>query len=110
MNTTEKAMNKSKKEIEEMYNVLKESIRCFLSRMLIDNEQGNPLKCSYVFGDREAFGLGELQKLHVDKMYQTNEGLIWIHFEGCDEESWSKIDEFSVDDLIDFIHQIEETN
>ena len=99
MNTTEKAMNKSKKEIEEMYNVLKESIRCFLSRMLIDNEQ-----------DREAFGLGELQKLHVDKMYQTNEGLIWIHFEGCDEESWSEIDEFSVDDLVDFIHQIEETN
>lgn len=111
MDAIEQGMNKSYVEIRKMYDIVKSSIRQYFSRMLMDHDENNRLDCFYpIFRNKEYFGLGELEMPYVDKMYQINDGTIWIHIYGNDEDSWSELDEFDTDDLIDFIQQIENNN
>ena len=92
------------------YNVLKQMIRNYISHMLSAemHDDRNILECNYpIFRNREYFGLGELEMPYVDKMYMLNDGTIWLHIYGNDEDSWSELDEFDTDDLVSFIENIE---
>lgn len=108
MDAIEQGMNKSYVEIRKMYDIVKSSIRQYFSRMLIDNNDNNRLDCWYpIFRNQEYFGLSENNMPYVNQMYQDSEGRIWIHIDGYDKDSFNELDEFSTDDIIDFIEQIE---
>lgn len=100
--------NKTPVQIMRMYNELKQSIRLYFSRMLMDNNDNNRLDCWYpIFRNQEYFGLSENNMPYVNQLYQDSEGRIWIHIDGYDKDSFNELDEFSTDDIIDFIEQIE---
>lgn len=104
----EKAQNMSVEEILLHNDITRQAIRNYMWRMLRGHDDKNILECHYpIFRNREYFGLGELEMPNVDKMHQMNDGTIWIHIYGNDEDSWSELDEFDTDDLVSFIENIE---
>lgn len=106
----EEASVVSYKKILFKYDVLRQMIRNYMSNMLSSemHDDKNILECHYpIFRNRDYFGLGELEMPYVDKMYQMNDGTIWLHIYGNDEDSWSELDEFDTDDLVSFIENIE---
>lgn len=108
MKNTNKEMNKTFDKIYSLLCELKESVRDYFSRLLMDYNENNKLSCFYPFGDKDAFGLSELEKLHIDQLYQQqNEGIIWFHFEGEAENTFHELNELCLEDLIELIKNIE---
>lgn len=99
--------NKTPVQIMRMYNELKQSIRLYFSRMLMDHDENNRLDCFYpIFRNQDYFGLGELEKPFINQMYQMNDGTIWLHIDGM-LDTWNELDDFEIEDIIEFIENIE---
>jgi hypothetical protein len=105
----EKASNTSAEKIHLQYDVLRQMVRNYLSNMLSKDmhDENNILECYYPIFSNRYFGIGELEKPNVDKMYMLNDGTIWIHIHGEDDETWSELDEFDIEDMVYFIENIE---
>lgn len=106
----EKASNTSTEKIHLQYDVLRQMVRNYLSNMLSKDmhDEKNILECEFpIFRNRDYFGLGELEMPFVDRMYMLNDGTIWIHIYGEDDETWSELDEFDIEDMVYFIENID---
>lgn len=102
----EKSLNKSFEEIQEIAILLRESMRQYFSRMLIDNDEENPMLCDIIINSPENFGLNDAQIPHLTGLFSLlNEGIIYIQI---DNDEYIEFDEFSLDTLYWIIKSIEE--
>lgn len=101
-------MTEELKQIKDAYLLLESSIREWFSKLLANHDEDTKLYCRYpIFTNQEYFGMSELEKSYVDEMWQTNEGKIFIHIEGTGEDECCEISEFIIEDLLDFMENIE---
>ena len=103
-----KTNNKSVAEIKTMYHsqyqfmekMIRESIRKYLSRMLMDTSEDNPMNCIITLDCEEAFGLSTLQIPRITSMWQhPTEGLMYFVYDE-DENSALEFDHMLLEDLI----------
>lgn len=103
-----KTSNKSVAEIKTIYHsqyqfmekMLRESIRKYLSRMLMDTSEDNPMNCSITLEYEEAFGLSSLQFPRITSMWQhPTEGLMYFVYDE-DENSALEFDHMLLEDLV----------
>lgn len=81
----EKSLNKTPQEIEEMYEILVQSIRNYISRILADNKatEENPFECNVEL-DYNAVGLSSLEMPHVISLFEDKEGILWCNTDWSD--------------------------
>ena len=106
--------NKTYSEIKEYFNssydedTMREMLRNYFSRNLMDTNQDNIIKCEFPLDSEESFGLSTLQMPWVKGMWQhQSEGYIMFVFEGDDYEL--EMDDLSVYELIqilDHVHKV----
>lgn len=106
----EETNNMSAQEINTRYEhvkkeeeTLRESVRHFLSRHLMDTSEEKPMECSIVI-EHEACGLSDLEKTTIDRMYQDGEGIIWVYFFG--DPIGMEIDDVPLECLIEIVNHI----
>lgn len=69
-----------------LFDDVNESLRHFVSRLLMDTSEENPMEIDLIVETDEDQGLSDLEKLCVKKIYQDpSEGIIWVLFEGTDD-------------------------
>ena len=98
-------MNKSIDDILTAYNEwisredeIREMIRLYLSRLLMDTSEDNKLKCEIPLDTHDCCGLSSLQMLWVTAMWQhPTEG--WITFL-IEDKSERDFDEMTTEELI----------
>ena len=99
------SQNKSYDEIFDMYRVLAESCRQWLSRYLMDYDESNPLECHIVVEPMGTFGLSDLGKPTVVSMYQqAGEGIIWLLFEG--DKDYIELDFVDIESIMSIISEL----
>lgn len=102
----ELAHNRSYEEICNMTILLKESIRQYFSRLLMDTDAENPKQCWYILDTPESVGLSDALKPTLVSMYQDpSEGYIYFLFEGCEE--YESFDYYDISVLFDILSAIE---
>jgi hypothetical protein len=78
----------------------KEYFRRKISSFLIDTSEQNPLKCTIIVGEDEAFGLSTLQMPTICEIFQIpGEGIIYYKLEGT--PNFEEIETLTVFDLIE---------
>jgi hypothetical protein len=101
-----RAQNQSYENIMKTYELLVESIRQYLSRMLMFHDENNPLDCNFIISTSEDCGLSELEKPTVISMYQmSGEGIIYLKFEG--DNDYIELDELEVEIQLSILEAIE---
>lgn len=106
-------MNKTFEEIESYYNDLvdmeqevREMIRFFLSRKLMDTSEDNKLECDIALETDDCFGLSSLNLPWVTSMWQhPTEG--YITFDIDDGRSERDFDELSTEELMTIIKYVD---
>ena len=109
-----KAMNKNVTELESMHvqykfleNMLRESVRKYLSRILMNTSVENPLKTKICLVNSEAFGLSSLNFPWIYYMYQDlTEGIIYFGFDETDSEP-VEFDAMLLEDLITICKELD---
>ena len=104
----EELMNKTPMDIVKMYEdlrekeeELREAIRMFLSRTLMDYSYPNFYECDIPIESRETFGLSSLQMPWIVKMWQDEcEGVIYFIFDGGRE---MEFDEMETNELMQIV-------
>lgn len=102
------AQNKSYDDIYDMYRVLVESCRQWLSRYLHDggHDESNPLECDIVIEPMGTFGLSDLEKPNLVGMYeQSGEGIIMLRFEGVSE--YVEMDFIDLETIVFIVGELE---
>lgn len=103
-----KTNNKSVADIKQMYHsqyqfmkkLLRESIRKYLSRILMDTSEDNPMNCNITLDCEEAFGLSTLQIPRITRMWQhPTEGILYFEYEE-DENIIIEFDFMILEDLV----------
>ena len=103
-----KTNSKSVADIKQMYHsqyqfmeqLLRESIRKYISRMLMDTSEDNPMNCNITLEYEEAFGLSTLQIPRITSMWQhPTEGLMYFVYDE-DENSALEFDHMLLEDLV----------
>ena len=99
--------NKTAEEIVAMYDklrddeiTLRESVRHFLSRHLMDTSEDKPMTVGLTL-QGGAMGLCEMQKLEVETMFQDGEGIIWVNIYGVDEPM--ELDDVALDWQVEIV-------
>lgn len=101
-----RAQNQSYENIMKTYELLVESIRQYLSRMLMFHDENNPLDCNFIISTYEDCGLSELEKPTIISMYQmSGEGIIYLKFEG--DNDYIELDELEVEVQLSILEAIE---
>lgn len=96
--------NKGIEEIEEMYDVLRESVRHYLSRCLMDTSEENR-KEVYIPLEHGAVGLSTLEMPTIVSIWQhPSEGIICVRYEFSDEDI--DLDDLSMEDIIQIARDI----
>lgn len=111
MNATEiieASLNKTPEEISDMYDILRNAIRNYVSRVLEDNKvtESNPFEVDTSL-DYGACGLSDLELQHVESIFREEddeEGMIWCNVEWTDEPV--DFDEFTTDDQMAILRSI----
>ena len=102
----ELGQNSSLEEIKNMVSIVRESIRQFFSRMLMDTSADNPKQCRITISTPEDMGLSDMLKPTVIAMYQDPvEGIIYFLFEGCSD--YEEFDNIDNDTLMQIMEEIE---
>ena len=102
----ELGQNRSLEEIKNMLSIVRESIRQFFSRLLMDTSADNPKQCRIIISTPEDMGLSELLKPTIIAMYQEpTDGVIYFLFEGCSD--YEEFDNFDNDALMQIMEEIE---
>lgn len=103
-------MNKTYSEIKEYFNssydedTMREMLRNYFSRNLMNTNQDNIIKCYFALETDEAFGLSTLQMPWVKGMWQhPSEGYIVFSFEGGQE---MEMDDLSVEELMKILENV----
>lgn len=101
----EEELSKNPKEMERMYDVLKESISNYISRVLADNAatEDNPLEC-YISLEFGACGLSSLEMPCIESIFMDDEGIIWCKIDN--NEGYIELDELYLDDQMDIVRYI----
>lgn len=103
----ELGQNRSLEEIKNMLSIVRESIRQFFSRLLMDTSADNPKQCRITISTPEDMGLSELLKPTIIAMYQEpTDGVIYFLFEGCSD--YEEFDNIDNDALMQIMEEIEE--
>ena len=88
--------------LNNLYEILVQGIRNFLSKELMDTSEEKPLQCQIpIMFDNEynKLSLYEYQHEKVSAMYQMpTEGIIMVYFEN--EDSWKDLDELSIQEQL----------
>jgi hypothetical protein len=111
-NVDETLLNKSKKEILDFYSSVRdcednvrEMIRHFLSRNLMDTNENKHYKCEFPLDTKECCGLSSLDMLWVTSMWQhPSEGYITFVIE---EKSQRDFDDMDTDELICVLQSVD---
>lgn len=86
----------------------RESARHFLSRMLMDTDEDNPMQCSIVL-ESTAPMMSSLDALEITSMWQEpQEGVIWVQFYGFG--SPLELDDIRSEELIEIIEYFDNEN
>ena len=103
--------NRTAEQIVAMYDklrddetTLRESIRHFLSRHLMNTSEDKPMRVGLTL-QGGAMGLSELEKPEVETMFQDGEGIIWVQIYGMPEPM--ELDDVAIDwqvELVDFFN------
>ena len=102
----ELGQNRSFEEIKNMLSIVRESIRQFFSRLLMDTNADNPKQCRITISTPEDMGLSELLKPTIIAMYQEpTDGVIYFLFEGCSD--YEEFDNLDNDALMQIMEEIE---
>lgn len=109
----EHLMNKTFDEIKTAYDEwvrkeddIREMIRHFLSRKLMDTSEDNKLRCDIALDTHECFGLSSLNMPWVTSMWQhPTEG--YITFDLDDGRGVRDFDELTTEDLVTIIERID---
>ena len=102
----ELSQNRSLEEIKSMVSIVRESIRNFFSRMLMDTSADNPKQCRITIYTPEDMGLSDMLKPTVIAMYQEPvEGIIYFLFEGC--SNYEEFDNIDNDILMQIMEEID---
>lgn len=81
----EKSQNLNVDEIDDIASILKQSIRCALSRFLMDTSEEKPLKVD-IYLSSSTQGSSDFDKPHIYQMFQDpKEGIILFRFDGIDD-------------------------
>ena len=102
--------NKTAKQIEKMYNDLKEAIRHNLSLKLMDTSVEKPLSVDITLADNtpDLQGFSELQKIKVEKIYQDpSSGEIGVFLDLM--RNSIDFDLLDINDQIQIVKEIENT-
>lgn len=110
-----KTSNKSMLDIQQMqaqYNfiekLLRESMRKYLSRLLINTSEGNPLKCKICLTNEEGFGLSTLNYPWIYEIWQhPTEGIIYFNYDP-DGEELVEFDYMLLEDLVTICKELGE--
>ena len=108
----ETLLNKSREEIKSAYSNLsadeddvREMIRAFLSRNLMDTNESNHYKCEFPLDTKDCCGLSSLDMLWVTSMWQhPSEGYITFVIE---EKSERDFDDMDTDELICILNAVD---
>ena len=95
----EKAHNKSPKEIGEIIDLARESMRQYFSRLCNGKSEEEPLELDV---DIEGTcGLSEAEKIKYLSCFEDSEGIIWFNIGGIYDEDVEcmEFDEIRTDDL-----------
>ena len=102
----ELGQNRSLEEIKNMDSIVRESIRQFFSRMLMDTSADNPKQCRITISTPEDMGLSDMLKQTVIEMYQDPvEGIIYFLFDGCSD--YEEFDNIDNDTLMQIMEEID---
>ena len=85
---------------------LRESIRHFLSRHLMDTSEDKPMTVGLTL-QGGAMGLSELEKPEVTSMFQDHEGIIWVQIYGMAEPI--ELDDVALDwqvEIVDIFNRV----
>ena len=89
-------------------NLLKESIRHYLSRLLIETDEENPLECKICLSNTEGFGLSTLNFPWIYQIWQHPvEGIIYFSFNPDGSEA-VEFDNMVLEDLITICKELDE--
>lgn len=103
----EETLNRTPKEIEEMYCTLRESIRNYISRFLEDNHatDANPYDCGISL-DFGACGLSDLEKPLIESIFKDDDGsgMIWCNVDWNPEPI--DFDSLYTDDQMDIVRNL----
>ena len=103
----EKASTMTVEDIFLYRDIVRQAIRNKLSGLLIDSREDDVYECQFpIYRNREYFGLSELEMPYIDMMYSDNDGHIWLHLEGDDDDRWTELEDFDTDDMVEFIKEI----
>ena len=110
-----KCMNRTVKDIEDSFSqyqylekMIKESIRKYLSRLLINTSEDNPLKCKICLTNEEGFGLSTLNYPWIYEIWQhPTEGIIYFNYDP-DGEDLVEFDHMWVEDLVTICKELGE--
>lgn len=103
-----KSRNKEVSEIKKMYEsqycfmeqLIRESIRKYISRTLMDTSEESPFDCKICIQPKEGFGLSTLNYPWITKIWQDpTEGIIYFVYDG-DTENALEFDLMLLEDLI----------
>ena len=108
----ETLLNKNKKDINDAYSNLatdeddvREMIRAFLSRNLMNTNESNHYKCKFPLDTEDCCGLSSLDMLWVTSMWQhPSEGYITFVIE---EKSERDFDDMNTDELICILNAVD---
>lgn len=105
------SQNRSVEDINRLYkdicastDLLRECIRHFLSRNLMDYNENNKLKTSIILDVYEQ-GLSELEKPEVVTIWQQeSEGIIWFEIYGCIEPM--ELDDIDLKEQVQIVNEL----
>lgn len=109
-----KCINKSVVDIKEYFmqyqyleKLLRESIRKYLSKLLINTSEDNPLKCKICLISEEGFGLSTLNFPWIYEIWQhPTEGIIYFNYDQ-DEEDLVEFDHMLLEDLVTICRELD---
>lgn len=107
-------LNKTLTDIETSYNqykdlekFIRESIRRYLSRILMNTSEDNPLKCKICLTNEEGFGLSTLNYPWIYEIWQhPTEGIIYFNYDP-DGEELVEFDYMLLEDLITICKELD---
>lgn len=101
----EQTLNKNENDINEMMFILRESIRHFISSRVCGSTEDEPYECDILVGEEEAQGLSEAEKIRYDRIFEDNEGIIWLYLQGTDEPM--KLDDIPIETQVEIVNEWE---
>lgn len=84
-----------------MYYDLRETIRHNISAKLSDAEKQKKVNIALEFG---AVGLSSLELPTITSIFEDNEGIIWLKYEGGDD--YIEFDDFTTEDLLQIMKEL----